>query len=88
MSEEKKKEIIIEFERVRVTCRRKNRYSGWCAACQSEVEYLTTFEAAFILNFSVQAIAGVFHEYAMRDGTLLICLNSLLDSGENPPTPT
>lgn len=86
MNEEKKKEIIIEVEQVRVTCRRKNRYSGWCAVCQAEVEFLTVFEAAFILNLSLHAIAGVFHEYVMTDGTLLICLNSLLHGGEDPPT--
>jgi thiol-disulfide isomerase/thioredoxin len=83
LSEDKKKEIIIEVERVSITCRRKNRYAGWCAVCQSEVEYLTAFEAAFILNFSVHAVVGIFHEYAMPDGTLLICLNSLLHGGEN-----
>ncbi|MDQ4123282.1 MAG: hypothetical protein M3209_17745 [Acidobacteriota bacterium] len=86
MNDEKKKEITIEVERVRVTCRRKNRYAGWCATCKAEVEYLTVFEAAFILNLSLQALSGVFHEFAMPDGTLLICLNSILHNGENPPT--
>lgn len=83
----KKKEIIIEVERVRVTCKRTNRYGGWCQICRGQVEFLTALEAAVFLNVQLQTIArnlaaGAFHEHLLPDGTLLVCLNSILHDGQ------
>lgn len=80
-----KKEIIVEFERVRVVYnRRENRFVR-CNFCQSEVEVLTLAEASEIAEKDEQSVLefvnqGKLHINQNSDGETLICLNSLMNA--------
>lgn len=80
-----KKEIIVEFERIRVVYnRRENRFVR-CDFCRTEVEVLTLTEAGeiagkderFVHKFISQ---GKLHISQNHNGETLVCLNSLLNT--------
>jgi hypothetical protein len=85
VSNDKVKEIIIEIERVRVVQKRSPRYKAYCLECREETEFMTMTEAAAISETSIQKIfqcteVGTLHTTVAPNGTVLVCLNSLLNT--------
>jgi len=81
-----KKEIIVEFERIRVIYNRRQNRPVRCDFCQSEVELLTLTEAGEIAGKDEQTVyefvnRGKLHINRNSDNETLICLNSLLNTG-------
>lgn len=84
MNTKKKREIEIEFERVRIIYKRKNQV--WCSGCQAETELVTAHEAEAIAEIGEAEImrlanSGVLHTNQVNQKNLLICLKSLLNKG-------
>lgn len=85
-----KKEIVIEFERIRVIYNRRQqqqrrRRPVWCAFCRREVELLTLEEASEIVGKNERAISefincGKLHVNQNSVGETFICFVSLLDA--------
>ncbi|HEX8248649.1 MAG TPA: hypothetical protein VF599_10785 [Pyrinomonadaceae bacterium] len=81
-----KREIIIEVERVTVIYNRRNRSLKWCTFCCTEVEILTLEEAVKIAGIKLETICnfigqGKIHLYQTSADESAICLNSLLNNG-------
>lgn len=74
--------IVIETSRTIVCANRYERYTGWCASCDTGVELVTALEATSITSVSSytiqgQAENGEIHSQLTPEGVLLVCLNSL-----------
>ncbi|MEP6924363.1 MAG: hypothetical protein ABI954_07845 [Pyrinomonadaceae bacterium] len=83
-----KKEIVIEIEHVRVICQRTKRSLTWCRECDAESDFVTTNEAAALIDQTLDQIAdlvstGVIHVGITPARNFLVCLNSLLSIGVN-----
>jgi hypothetical protein len=81
-------EITIETSHIIVIRRRP----AWCPACALQVELLTAEEAAAAVGVSSSPIhrgaeSGQLHASEAADGTLYVCLNSLLNSTTKGETP-
>jgi hypothetical protein len=81
---------VKKTTRITVETRRVLVISGggsivqWCAACHYEVRMLTAEEASVIANIKTRIVyqwveKGLVHFSEERDGSLLICINSLLE---------
>ena len=82
------KEMIIEIERVRVVCRRTMQIINRCPECRAETDFVTTTEAARIIQTNVQTIfrlteAGILHWLPATNGEIYVCLASLETFEEN-----
>ncbi len=80
-----KKEIIVEFERIRVVYNRSENRFVRCNFCQSEVEVLTLTEARELTGKDENSVCefvkqGKLHINKTADGETLICLNSLMNA--------
>ena len=65
---------------------------SWCSGCSEESSMVTPDEAALAGHLSARVVyrlveAGQVHFAETREGTLLICLRSLLTNGEDGITP-
>jgi hypothetical protein len=80
-------EITIEKRRVLVTSRRQAAVFAQCPTCREQVRMLTPDEAATACGASPRRIyqqieADQLHFTETGAGRLLICLNSLLKTGD------
>jgi hypothetical protein len=74
--------ITIEKEQV-VVIGRPVAVERWCSACGARVTMIQAEEAAAVAGVKTRAIyrdveTGKFHSTETPDGTLLICLSSLM----------
>ncbi|MCY7374479.1 MAG: helix-turn-helix domain-containing protein [Pyrinomonadaceae bacterium] len=88
MKTKRTKEMIIEFERVRVVCRRTIPIVNQCRECRTETDFVTVAEAARMIETNLPTIfrlieAGVLHSLSGGGGEIYICLASLLTFEEN-----
>jgi len=79
-----KVELTVE-RRQRLTIRRNTPIRAWCADCDQEVMMFTGEEAARLVGRASRAIyrqveQGLLHFSERPDGTLLVCVKSLLIS--------
>jgi hypothetical protein len=70
---QKRTEITIETESLRVVSRHSERAVRWCKQCEKNVAMLTIDEAATIAGF---AEFSLLHFVITPDGKLMICLAS------------
>ncbi|HVG17903.1 MAG TPA: sigma-70 family RNA polymerase sigma factor [Blastocatellia bacterium] len=85
-----KTEIIIETDRVFVIRRPASVILIWCGACNQTSKMATPEDVAAMAGVSLRAIyraveAGRVHFNEMAEGPLLVCLNSLGITDDNPP---
>jgi hypothetical protein len=85
MRKTKRTEITIQTDRVLLIKRRKGSVLGWCPSCAQQVEMVSPDEAAVIARVSSRTIyrwveAEKLHFIETSQGTLLICIGSLLKS--------
>ncbi len=59
---------------------RGERITDWCPVCAESVQMLAAAEANALLGLAPQEIDDQVHFTEMPDGTLRLCLNSLLNS--------
>ncbi|HEY0379463.1 MAG TPA: hypothetical protein VGC87_21275 [Pyrinomonadaceae bacterium] len=84
MRKTRRKRITVETERLWVVARGGRRAPAWCEACRAEVQMLCAEEAAALTGLGQRAIFrrvedGRLHFTEDPSGTLLICLNSLMN---------
>jgi len=75
--------VTVATHQVLIVRTAKNFVRAWCEACGGQVEMLSLEQAAAITGFTLRAIcrqveADSIHFRETADGSLLICLNSLL----------
>jgi hypothetical protein len=80
----RRKKITVETERLWVVARGGHGARGWCEACRAEVHMLGVEEAAALAGLGQRAVFrrvedGRLHFTENSGGTLLICLNSLIN---------
>jgi hypothetical protein len=85
MRRKKKTEIIVEREQVLVIRRLDDRQPRWCAECAEQAQMLSVDEGAALAQVSARAVyrwveSGQLHFVETEDGSLLVCINSLLDT--------
>jgi hypothetical protein len=79
-----RKKITVETERLWVVARAGRGARGWCAACRAEVHMVGVAEAATLAGLGQRAVFrrvedGRLHFTEQPGGTLLVCLNSLMN---------
>ena len=85
----KRTEITIEFEEVIHATGESNRLTqGWCPACGIETTMVSPQQAAMIAGVTVRMInrwveSDMLHFLETGDGLLLLCVNSLAESGKH-----
>ena len=82
------KEIIVEIERIRVTCRRTRQIVNQCRECRTETDFVTVTEAARIIGSNMQTIfrltkAAVLHPFPAANDEIYVCLASVMAFEEN-----
>jgi hypothetical protein len=70
-------EITVETEQVIILRQRGAEVTGWCPVCAERVPMFTAAEANVLAEIAADA---QLHFTEMPDGTLRLCLNSLLNS--------
>ena len=70
-------EITVETEQVIILRERGERITGWCPVCAESVQMLAAAEADALVGLAADT---QLHFTEMPDGTLRLCLNSLLNS--------
>jgi hypothetical protein len=83
MRTKKKTEITVETDQVLIIRQRRSGVRAWCDGCAQPVKLVTAEEAATVAGVSTRTIyrwveAEKVHFTETPDGSLLICLNSLL----------
>ncbi len=78
-------EITVETEQVIILRQpglreRGEHITGWCPVCAELVQRLAAAEADALVGLAPQEIDAQLHFTEMPDGTLRLCLNSLLNS--------
>jgi hypothetical protein len=86
MQRKKKTEIIVEREQVLVLRRLDGQEPRWCVECAGQAQMVSVDEAALLTRLSARAIyrqveASQLHFMETADGLLLVCIKSLLDTG-------
>jgi hypothetical protein len=86
MTRKGKIETAFEIARVFIYGDRWNTNAAWCDRCESYVPLVTPLAAAGLDKTTPEAIAervdaGELHHLVTADGTLLVCLGSLIDAG-------
>lgn len=81
----RKTRITVETDRVLVIRGSKAPVTGWCDKCGGPVNMVTPDQAAVLARVSLRAIyrrveSETLHFVEMQHGSLLICINSLLNS--------
>ena len=81
--------ITAETERVVIIRRRGIETQVWCEGCREQVKLVTPETAATVTGLSVRAICRIVetekvHFMEISNGSLLICLDSLLRLNEEP----
>ncbi len=87
MRRTKKTTITVQKERLLVITPLAGRREGWCDRCGSEVTLMRVEEAAITADISLRGLfrrieAGALHFSETGEGEVLVCLNSLLQSGD------
>jgi hypothetical protein len=80
----KKTEIIVERDQVLVIRHPGPRAPQWCASCGEQAQMVSVDEAAAITRLTERTIyqqveSGQIHFSETTDGSLLVCLNALLN---------
>ena len=83
MKRRKKTEIIVERDQVLVITRLDHRAPQACAECGEQSQMVSVDDAASIAGLSARAVyrmveTGQVHFSETTEGSLLVCLNSLL----------
>ncbi len=83
MGTKKRKEVMVETERLLVIRRRYRAVELWCAGCDDAGVMIRPDQAAAVSGRSLRAIftdieQGALHFQEQPDGMILICLASLL----------
>lgn len=83
MKTTRRTEIVFERDRTIVFTGRHPQRSAWCRDCSGEARMITVFEAAKLTGVSTYTIhfnvnRGQLHGWTTTEGSLLVCLNSLL----------
>jgi hypothetical protein len=83
----KKTTVSVETERILTIRRRWHETDGWCEGCGKQVKFVTPETASAVSGLSVRAICRMVetdkvHFMETSNGSLLICLNSLLRLNE------
>ena len=84
MKKTTRKKITVETERLWLVARGGRGARGWCEACRAEVHMVGVAEAATLAGLGQRAIFrrvedGRLHFTEKPCGTLLICLDSLMN---------
>jgi hypothetical protein len=83
----KKRTVTIEFDRIKITTTLDHKRRFWCELCQAEAEFITKAEAfALVKVMEVQGLnirKECLHLYESKPTQLLICLTSIINSGNN-----
>ncbi len=79
----KKTEIIVEREQVLIIKRLDDREPRCCAECAGQAQMVSVDEAAALAQVTARAIyrrveASQLHFVETEDGSLMVCINSLL----------
>lgn len=74
----------METEQLLVISSHREAAAGWCKQCGAEMKMVDPHGAAAISGLSARTIfrrieSGQLHFTETADGTLLICLNSLIE---------
>jgi hypothetical protein len=80
----RKIQLTVETHQLLVISRTKGSSQGWCGECAEEVPLIKPEEAAVLAGVSPRTIyrrveAGLVHFAESPEGSLLICVSSLLD---------
>jgi hypothetical protein len=81
-----KRITTIEYDRVKITTRRKRSYLWWCESCQAQAKFVSQAEA-FELAGAMRMLGLTvnrenLHFYQPRAATqVLVCVNSILNGG-------
>ncbi len=82
-----KRTVTIEFDRIKITTTLDHKCRFWCELCQAEAEFITKSEAlALVKIMQVQGLnvrKECLHLYESKPTQLLICLTSIINSGNN-----
>jgi hypothetical protein len=83
MKMQKKREIVIEFERVQLVRKKAQTHLIFCRRCSSEVDFIAMREAVALFTTSAENLlrfvrASQSHFEAGADGEIFICLFSFL----------
>jgi len=78
--------ITVESHQVMVIRQSKATVKAWCAVCGEPVQMVTAEQAARLNGLSLRAVlrrveADQLHFTETPEGTLFICLNSLMAQG-------
>jgi hypothetical protein len=79
----KRTQITVETERILIIKRRYQAVEAWCDECNEAVVMIRPDQAAAVSGRSLRAIFSDIERTALHfaeqpEGTILICLNSLL----------
>ncbi len=83
MTRRKKTKIVTETERVLIFNRHSGAVEGWCDHCDEFVGMVRPEDAVTLAAFRLRAVYRQFetdklHFVESQDGSLRVCLNSLL----------
>lgn len=84
MAKRRTTRVFIETHECWVVRRPEQVRRAWCAGCRAEAEHLAAEQAARAAGLSLRALcrmveAGQLHSNETTDGSLLVCVNSLLE---------
>lgn len=85
MKIQRKREIVIEFERVQTVRRKARTHIIFCRDCAAEVDFVSLREAAALFSTPAENLmqfvrAGGSHFESGADGEIYLCLVSFLAS--------
>lgn len=77
------REIIIEFERIRIIRKRARTSLEFCGQCRTEADFISFDEAATLFNTDPELLFQFInntgsHYQTKGDGEIFICLKSLI----------
>ncbi len=80
---QKLREIIIEFEHVKVVSKRARTHLLFCAACQGDSDFVALHEASSLFNTKTDVLFqfiknNTSHYELASGGEIFVCLPSLL----------
>lgn len=84
MKIQKRREIVIEFERVQIVRKKAETQLICCRACGREVDFISLLEAAALFTTHAEKLlqfvrTSSSHFETGANGEILLCLVSLLD---------
>lgn len=83
MKIQKRREIVIEFERVQIVRRKAETHLLYCRECRREVDFISITEAAGLFSTTAENLLQFVrtshsHFESVAAGEIMICLVSLL----------